>query len=130
MDNDFNTAQAQGIFFDAVKAINRIRQKLPAAPATRDLRSLKSSVETLIKLANIMGILREDAQQFLAAKKTKQISEADIDLASIESLIAERYQCRQAKNWLRSDAIRDQLLKKNIELMDGPDGTTWSIKSN
>jgi cysteinyl-tRNA synthetase len=130
MDNDFNTAQAQGIFFDAVKAINRIRQKLPAAPATKDLRSLKSSVETLIKLANIMGILREDAQHFLAAKKTKQISETDIDLASIESLIAERYQCRQAKNWLRSDAIRDQLMEKNIELMDGPDGTTWSIKSN
>ena len=25
---------------------------------------------------------------------------------------------------------RDQLMEKNIELMDGPDGTTWSIKSN
>ena len=130
MDNDFNTAQAQGIFFDSVKAINRIRGKLPAVPATDDLYLLKSSIEILKKLANIMGLLREDAGQFLTAKKNKLVSEGDIDIASIESLIAERYQCRRAKNWVRSDAIRDQLLEKNIELMDGPDGTTWLVKGN
>jgi cysteinyl-tRNA synthetase len=45
-------------------------------------------------------------------------------------LIAERYQCRLDKNWSRSDEIRDELLAQNIELHDGPDGTTWSVKSN
>ena len=130
MDNDFNTAQAQGIFFDAVKTINRIRGKLPSTPSVFDLRFLKNSVEILRKLSNIMGLLQEDAQQFLAARKDKLISEADIDVAAIEALINERYQCRQAKNWARSDAIREELLKKNIELMDGPSGTTWSVKGN
>ncbi len=129
MDNDFNTAQAQGIFFDSVKTLNRIRRKLPATSTTHDLGVLKNSIATLKKLANIMGLLREDAGQFLAAKKARLISEGNIDVAAIETLIAERYQCRQAKNWARSDAIRDQLLGKNIELMDGPDGTTWSVKS-
>ena len=130
MDNDFNTAQAQGIFFDAVKTINRIRGKLPSTPSVFDLKFLKNSVEILRKLSNIMGLLQEDAQQFLAARKDKLISEADIDVAAIEALINERYQCRQAKNWARSDAIREELLKKNIELMDGPSGTTWSVKGN
>ena len=129
MDNDFNTAQAQGIFFDSVKTINRIRRKLPTIPTTHDLRVLKDSIATLKKLSYIMGLLGEDAEQFLAAKKARLVSEGDIDVAAIEALIAERYQCRQAKNWARSDAIRDQLLGKNIELMDGPDGTTWSVKS-
>ncbi|MBU1567114.1 MAG: cysteine--tRNA ligase [Proteobacteria bacterium] len=130
MDNDFNTAQAQGIFFDSVKALNRIRVKLPAIPRTSDLHLLKSSVDTLRNLANIMGLLREDAHQFLAANKSKLVSACDIDIDSIESLIAERYQCRQARNWTRSDEIRSQLLEKNIELMDGPEGTTWSVKSS
>ena len=130
MDNDFNTAQAQGIFFDSVKTINRIRRKLPTIPTTDDLRVLKNSIATLKKLANIMGLLGEDAGQFLAAKKARLVSECAIDVAAIETLIAERYQCRQAKNWARSDAIRDQLLGKNIELMDGPNGTTWSVKNN
>ena len=130
MDNDFNTAQAQGIFFDAVKIINRIRGKLPPTPSDLDLRFLKNNVEVLKKLANIMGLLQEEAHHFLSARKDKLISEADIDIAAIEALINERYQCRQLKNWARSDAIREELLKKNIELMDGPNGTTWSVKSN
>ena len=130
MDNDFNTAQAQGIFFDTVKTLNRIRRMLPATPTTNDLRLLKDSIATLKKLADVMGLLREDAGQFLAARKARLVFAGDIDTASIEALIAERYQCRQEKNWARSDAIRDQLLAKNIELMDGPKGTTWSIKGH
>ncbi len=130
MDNDFNTAQAQGIFFDSVKTLNRIRRKLPKTPKTNDVTILKSNTETLKKLASIMGLLREDAHQFLADKKSKLVTACDIDIATVESLIAERYRCRQAKNWSRSDEIRNQLLQKNIELMDGPDGTTWSVKNN
>ena len=129
MDNDFNTAQAQGIFFDSVKTINRIHRKVSSTLVAHDFLLLKNSIATLKKLANIMGLLREDAGRFLAAKKARLVSEGDIDVAAIESLIAERYQCRQAKNWARSDAIRDQLLGKNIELMDGPDGTSWTVKS-
>ncbi len=130
MDNDFNTAQAQGIFFDSVKTLNRIRGNLSQIPAINDLLFLNNFINTLKKLANIMGLLREDAQQFLASQKTKMAAKCDIDVAAVESLVAERYQCRLAKNWVKSDAIRNQLLEKNIELMDGPEGTTWSVKSN
>jgi len=130
MDNDFNTAQAQGVFFDIVKTINRIYSKLPAEPSSADIRWLKNGATTLRKLADIMGILREDAHGFLVAGKNKKISEVGLDVAAIEQLIAERYTCRLAKNWARSDEIRDLLLAQNIELKDGPDGTTWSVKSN
>ncbi|MFH0785387.1 MAG: cysteine--tRNA ligase [Pseudomonadota bacterium] len=130
MDNDFNTAQAQGIFFDSVKTLNRIRGDLPRIPAIKDLLFLNNCVNTLKKLANIMGLLCEDAQQFLTTQKAKMVSECDIDVASIEALVAERYQCRLAKNWAKSDAIRNQLLEKNIEVMDGSEGTTWSVKNN
>jgi len=128
MDNDFNTAQAQGVFFDSVKAINRICSKLTVMPATKDIHLLKNCIATLKRLANTMGLLQEDAQRFLDIQKNKLVSACDIDTATIEALIAERYQCRKDKNWARSDAIRDQLLEKNIELMDGPNGTTWSVK--
>ncbi|KJS02937.1 MAG: cysteine--tRNA ligase [Desulfobulbaceae bacterium BRH_c16a] len=130
MDNDFNTAQAQGIFFDTVKTINRICTKLPATPSASDIELLKKYAAVLKKLADIMGILREDAQGFLASGKNKKISEGGLDVTDIEKLIAERYESRLAKNWARSDEIRDILLARNIILKDGPDGTTWSVKNN
>jgi cysteinyl-tRNA synthetase len=130
MDNDFNTAQAQGIFFDTVKTINRLQGKITAASAPEDIQFLKSGIAVLKKLAAIMGLLQEDARHFLGSRREKLIADADIDPTAIEALIAERCQCRLEKNWAKSDEIRDRLLAKNIELNDGPDGTTWSIKNS
>ena len=130
MDNDFNTAQAQGVFFDTVKTINRLQGKITPTSAVADIEFLKNGIATLKKLAAIMGLLREDAQQFLAARKEKLIADSDIDPATVEALIAERFQCRLDKKWTRSDEIRDELLAQNIELHDGPDGTTWSVKDS
>ncbi len=129
MDNDFNTAQAQGVFFDTVKTINRLHGKITAAPSVEDIQFLKNATALLQKLAAIMGLLTEDAQSFLAARREKLIADSDIDASAIDALIAERYQCRLDKNWSRSDQIRDELLARNIELSDGPEGTTWSVKS-
>jgi cysteinyl-tRNA synthetase len=130
MDNDFNTAQAQGIFFDTIKTINRIQNKINGSSAVEDIQFLKNGIAVLKKLAAVMGLLREDAQHFLTNRKAKLIADSNIDEKAIEMLIAERYQCRLDKNWSRSDEIRDELLAQNIELHDGPDGTTWSVKSN
>lgn len=130
MDNDFNTAQAQGVFFDTIKTINKVRAKLSPAPLSADIEKLKSAVATLKKLAAIMGLLREDAATFLLNKKEAMLSDLDINLETIEALILERNQCRIDKNWSRSDEIRDELLAKNIELKDGADGTAWMVKAN
>jgi len=130
MDNDFNTAQAQGVFFDTIKTINKVRTKLSESPLAIDVDRLKSTIATLKKLAAIMGLLKEDATTFLATKKEEMLSNCDIDVESIEALIVERKQCRVDKDWSRSDEIRDELLARNIELKDGADGTTWVVKPN
>ena len=128
MDNDFNTAQAQAVLFDAVKVLNRICKDLPELPAQSDVELLKASCRKLKSLADIMGLLREDARTYLQRQKEKMLVGIDLDEAQINALIAERYRCRTEKNWLRSDEIRNELLAQNIELKDGPDGTSWRVK--
>ena len=128
MDNDFNTAQAQGVLFDLAKIINRLCKSLPAAPAATDIDALDRATRTMKRLAAIMGILNEDAAAFLKARKEKLLAGLEIDEERIIALIKDRYSCRAEKNWARGDEIRDELLAKGIELKDGPDGTTWSVK--
>lgn len=130
MDNDFNTAQAQSVLFDAVKIINRIIQALPAEPAACDVSLLRDSRDRIKNLAAIMGLLVEDATTFLSSQKQKMLAGVDIDEATINSLIEERRIARTEKNWARSDEIRDELLIHNIDLKDGPDGTSWSVRRN
>ena len=42
-----------------------------------------------------------------------------------EQLLAERAAARAAKDFATSDRIRDELLAKNIAILDGPDGQIW-----
>lgn len=130
MDNDFNTAQAQGIFFDTAKILNKVKRMLPETPAKQDLDLLLATVSTLKKLASIMGILTEEAPTYLNNKKAAMLANLDIDETTIDSMIQERDQAKQDKDWEKSDQIRDELLAKGVELKDSPDGTTWSVKKS
>jgi cysteinyl-tRNA synthetase len=46
----------------------------------------------------------------------------------INLLIQKRSEARQAKDFARSDEIRDQLAAAGVELLDSADGTTWRRK--
>lgn len=50
------------------------------------------------------------------------------EAARIEALIAERNAARKAKDFKRSDAIRDELAAQGVILEDTPQGTKWKKK--
>ena len=51
-----------------------------------------------------------------------------IDEAAIEARLAERREARAAKDFARSDAIRDELAAAGVEVMDGdPLGWDWKL---
>jgi cysteinyl-tRNA synthetase len=129
MDNDFNTAQAFGHLFDAVKPLNRIRQALPKNPAPTDLALLQQGARSLKELANILGLLRQDPIAFGREIRHRQLAAVEISAAEIDELIQARLSARSAKNWARADEIRDELLAKHILLKDGPEGTSWQVDS-
>jgi cysteinyl-tRNA synthetase len=128
MDNDFNTAQGLGHLFDAAKTINKITQHLPAAPSRKDLDFLRECGETMKRLGDLLGILKQEPVAYLEAKQQKVLGEIDITPQEIEKLIAERNKARDEKNWARADEIRSELLAKKIEIQDAAGTTTWQVK--
>ena len=128
MDNDFNTAQALGFLFDGIKVMNKIVRLLPEHPASADLALLHDAAATVRELAGIVGIAGQDAREYVRAKKEKMLAAIDLSEEEINRLIAKRNEARKQKDWATSDAVRDQLLAHNIELHDGPDGTSWAVK--
>lgn len=128
MDNDFNTAQAQGVLFDTAKVLNKIRRMLPSPAAAEDLQTLRDTAQTFKNLAGTMGLLRQDPAAYLASKRADMLKDAGIEESEINRLIEERYAARSAKDWAKSDAIRDRLLEHDIVLKDTSEGTTWTVK--
>ncbi|MCK5230373.1 MAG: cysteine--tRNA ligase, partial [Desulfobulbaceae bacterium] len=128
MDIDFNSAQGLGHLFDMVKSLNRIRSALPAQPAASDLELLGNGADSLLKLTDIIGLLKNDPVSYIETKKARIFEESGLDKVDIENMIEERSEARKQKNWTRADEIRDELLLKNIEIKDNAQETTWTVR--
>jgi len=121
MDDDFNTALALGHVFDLVRAVNKC---LPHAP-----KELLGQVQAEVaRVARVLGVLDSKPAEFLERIKARKSEGMEISVEEIERLIAERAEARKAKDFKKSDQIRDELLARNIVLLDSAQGTTWQVK--
>ena len=105
MDDDFNVANALSALFEMVKMIHRYLDQ-PVINSDQ-VRGFKGQLEALLMILGLDLTVVEDLD------------------ATIQALIDERQAARQAKDFKRADAIRDQLKAQNILLDDTPQGTTW-----
>ncbi|HXC92765.1 MAG TPA: cysteine--tRNA ligase, partial [Geobacteraceae bacterium] len=119
MDDDFNTALAIAHIFDLVRALNRVLadKNAESIPLTALFRQVKYEISTI---AEVLGVLNTVPADYLARMKGRKSSELKIEVEEIEKLVAERATARKAKDFKRSDEIRNHLLELGIELLDGP----------
>lgn len=111
MNDDLNTPEALAVMHELAGRINK--EKL-----TGDVRVL---ADTLSALGARLGILQLDAETALKSATTHSML-ADEDIAE---LIQQRQQARLAKNFTRSDEIRDELAAQGIVLEDVGGKTQW-----
>ncbi|AXE61223.1 cysteine--tRNA ligase [Candidatus Thioglobus sp. NP1] len=110
LNDDFNTPIAISILFEIAKQINVER--------LNNLKKANALSQLLKKLANFLGILEYDADEYL--KQGSELSENEI-----LNKISKREQARLSKDFAMSDQVRDELLEFGIILEDTVDGTTW-----
>ncbi len=130
MDNDFNTAQALGFLFDALRVINKLVRLLPQCPSGEDIALLEQGGCDLRELSGILGLAGQDARSYVERKKENLLADIELSVEDIEAMIIARNEARGKKDWVGADAIRDRLLACGIELQDTPEGTSWSVVSS
>ena len=122
MDDDFNTPEALAALQSLAGEINRARDAGDAAATVRGAREL-------LTLAAVLGVLQVAPGEWFKLRKAGAADAAPREQLSaerVEALIAERVAARGAKNYRRSDEIRDQLAAAGVILEDKPGGgTQW-----
>ncbi len=115
MDDDFNTPKAFGVLYDMVSEINR--QKAANPDLANQLGRL------MVKLGGILGLLQSSPSDFL-----QRGGSAELDVAKVEDLIAQRERARQDRDWHRADEIRAQLAAMKVVVEDAVGGSSWRIE--
>ena len=114
MNDDFNSPILIAHLFDAVRAINLIKDGKEQI-TSEDKDTLTKTLNAFV--FDILGLFKEDG------------TEANDDKleAVINLLIAMRNEARANKDFAQSDFIRDQLAAMGITLKDGKEGTSFSL---
>ena len=85
--------------------------------------------QKLLAIAQMDAVLGLDLLKVKRADLRVRPKSAIISEAEIEAALAARKEARAAKDFAKSDAIRDELIAKGVEVMDGdPLGWDWKIE--
>jgi cysteinyl-tRNA synthetase len=116
--NEFDTAIAEdlntAIAITAMETIIGLKK----VDVVQQLAAI-ADMDTVLGL-NLMSLSRVDLR---VRPKSATITEEDIETALLQ-----RKEARAAKDFAKSDAIRDDLIAKGVEVMDGdPLGWDWKL---
>jgi cysteinyl-tRNA synthetase len=128
MDDDFNTAQALGYFYDLQTHLNSLLSLSKGNPTEEIVSMLKQGLDHFVTKGYVFGLFREDPEKYLDQQKREGLKRLQLTEEEIFRSIEERNLARKEKNWKRADEIRNDLLSKGIVLEDTPAGTIWKIK--
>ncbi|MGS1079584.1 cysteine--tRNA ligase [Pseudoxanthomonas beigongshangi] len=109
LDDDLNTPLA-------LAEIARIAADARKATSPAERTRLRAE---LVGAGFALGLLQQDPAEWFGRGASND------DDARIQALIEERAAAKQARDFARSDAIRDQLANEGILLEDTPQGVRW-----
>jgi len=118
--DDFNSAKALGDLLSSIRGCFRDNKSDDWAPAFGLLNK-------------VFGICLEEPKIFLSENKSIKLKRWNVTeefTSQIEARMKDRETARSQKDFKTSDQIRTELESKGILVMDGPDGSTWSMKGN
>ena len=111
MNDDFNSAQAIAVLFEHLK---EIRKQITAGQAPSNLGDVKVFLHSVIE--DVLGIWPTDSS-----------NDGNLTSDLVELLIEIRKDARTNKDFALSDKIRDDLKELGVQLMDGKEGTSFSL---
>ncbi len=117
MDDDFNSAMTLANLFEMSAKINSFFDKKVPLNSISKATFEKLSETFHSYIIDVLGLKDEQGDNH---QLTEGLMQMIIDL---------RKKAREKKDFATSDIIRDELAKLSIQLLDGKEGTSWTIKS-
>lgn len=114
MGDDLNISLALAAIDEMIADTN---EKLDANPKDKGLK--KETIANIDLISELLGFGAKEPFSYF------QIGIDETLKNKIERLIEERSAAKKAKEFARSDAVRDELTAMGISIMDTADGTVW-----
>jgi len=133
LDDDLNTPVALAALGEMTRIGNEIamlaQKRKKDAVFVGSAGVFAGHVRDAIKgLTMQLGLMNVTPAEYAARVKERRLALRKLSAADIEQKLVDRAEARKAKDFAKSDAIRDELLALGVAISDTVDGTsTWTI---
>ena len=126
LDSDFNTAAALAHLFELSRAINRLGNHKKAKKRAGPI--VAPALDAFALCGEALGLMTQTSLAFDEEVKQKRLAALGVDPARVDALLNDRTDARNAKDWARADAIRDELDSLGVVVMDAAEGVRWRMR--
>ena len=81
----------------------------------------------ILAQGELLSLFRESPSEYLHLLDDMLLKKKNLERTKIDELVAERVAVRAAKDFKKSDELRDALVAMGISLQDPPVGTLWEV---
>jgi cysteinyl-tRNA synthetase len=127
LDDDLNMPVALAVTAELLKQVNELAERAKTKKGALPRQALEAAHAAFAVLSRVLGLGQDDPGAVLARVRARRATRLGLREREVEDKIIARKQAREARDFARADAIRDEIAALGIELMDSPDGTTWRI---
>ena len=120
MDDDLGTPAAVAVLYDCVREGNRMLDQGSVDEAGRYAAAVSGMLE-------VLGLHPGDPAWATGGDEAADLTHA-LDVL-VAALLEDRARARAEKDFVRADAIRDQIKRAGIEVEDTPSGPRWTVAS-
>ncbi len=132
LDDDLNTPVALAAFGALAGMAHELRDL--AAKRKKDSAFVGAAsvaahhvLSALKRVGGELGLLLSTPEAYAARTRERRLAIRSLAAADIDAKVRERAAAREAKDFQKSDAIRDELVALGVALHDGPKGTEWTV---
>ncbi len=127
LDDDLNTAQAVALLAGLLKAVNEMCDAAQGKKGSVARKTFEAAGAALHATGEVLGLGLDEPEAFLTRVRDRRAVKLGIDCAWVDECIQRRTEARKNKDFAAADAVRDELAKKGVEMLDTPGGTTWRL---
>jgi cysteinyl-tRNA synthetase len=127
LEDDLNLPVALAELAELLKNVNELVERALAKKGQVPRASVDAAGAGLARVGDVLGLGNAQAKPLLDRIRARRAARIGITEADVEAQIKARAQARIDRDFASADGIRKALLERGIELMDGPEGTSWRI---
>ena len=127
LDDDLNMPVALAKVSDFLKAVNELCDRAMKKKGKAIRAAIDAANAGFASLEAELGLGAEDPAEVLLRIRDRRARARGLDAKAIETQIALRTEARKSKDFAKADRIRAELAGQGVELLDGAEGTGWTI---